>query len=428
MKISKYNFEVELSDNKVVLLNTINNQYALFDKDDYLNFKNDLNGYLNNEKDYDKVSSLKKGGFIIDDNHNELNQIKIDYMSKCFNTSVFNVTIIPTTSCNFSCSYCFVQDDQKFMEPSTVKALIKYLFQILDEQAPYLKHFNIKWFGGEPTLFPELIDEISQQIIKKCMELDINYHSMIYSNLSLLSDSTIELFEKNKIGYVNTTLDGLGDDNDIRRTSKNGKKYFSVIIENIRKLSKFARVNIQVNIDKENKDKIVKLINFFKEYDLIDGKTVTVGFNLVNDNTFIQNKGCLMQYSSEEDMKIIDDFYMELGDRVDITLPDKALHCFAVAKNTVVIDPDGRLYKCYKDSKSNIPFGTVNDMFSEYSDILYRSLLHDPFKHENCCECTVLPICYGGCYDINDNKQICSMKYILRKKIIRYFSMLLEEK
>lgn len=428
MKASKYNFEVELSNNRVVVLNTINNQYAVFDKDGYINFRNNLDEYLQNEKDCKKIKCFKKGGFIVDDDRDELQQIKMDYMSKCYNTSVYNVTIIPTTACNFNCSYCFVEDDHKYMLPPTVESTIRYLCRILDEQAPYLKHFNVKWFGGEPTLFPEIIEEISRLIIKKCGELDINYHAMLYSNLSLLSNDTIQLLKKNEIGYVNTTLDGLGDDNDTRRTAKNGKKYFDVIIDNIKKLREFARVNIQVNIDKENRDKIVKLLKYLKDNGIVDGEMVTVGFNLVNDNGYIQNKGCLMNYSAEEDMRIIDDFYAVLGDKATHTLPEKALHCFAVAKNTVVIDPDGKLYKCYKESKTNIPFGTVDDMHTEYSDILYRSLLHDPFKREKCCDCSVLPICYGGCYDINDHKLICSMKYILKNKIKRYFNSLWEEK
>lgn len=103
------------------------------------------------------------------------------------------------------------------------------------------------------------------------------------------------------------------------------------------------------------------------------------------------------------------------------SLPDQSLRCFSVAYNTVTIDPKGKLYKCYKESKYNRAFGTIFDNLNEYNNNFLEGCKYDPFKRKICKDCSILPICHGGCYDSVTMTEICSQRYLLGDKIRRYF-------
>jgi len=162
------------------------------------------------------------------------------------------------------------------------------------------------------------------------------------------------------------------------------------------------------------------------EKNILEKNRVTVGFNLVNDNDNITDKEQLYKYSQKESMDLIDEYQTILGEYAEYSMPASTLNCFAMAKNSVVIDAAGKLYKCYKSEKDNISFGTVFDKQYELQDTQYQTLLCNPFHRKECLKCNVFPLCYGGCYNENKHTLICSYKYILERKIKRYFSQYCE--
>lgn len=422
MKLSKYNFCVETENNTCIIYNTLKNTYIKMGSKRFHQLSTNINEFIGTSQFKEDIKILLESGIILEDNVDEVLLVKNQYFEKCYNSSCYNVTLIPTLLCNLKCDYCFVEQDDYYMDDFIINQVIDYLKKCIKDKRHYLKHFNMKWFGGEPLLYPDIISKISKPIIEFCKLNKINYYAMIYSNLTLLDDNRINVLRSCKINKINTTLDGFGIDNDIRRMSKNGKSYFFNIIDNIKKLkeNKFS-VNIQVNIDKRNIGSIKTLINYLKKEKIVDGESITIGFNLVNDNSNISDKGILYSYEENIVMNQIDEFYRLLGLKAANTLPTKALNCFALANNSVVIDPRGNLYKCFKDTKKNISFGNVSQSEYQYSNNKYQNLLYNPFNNKRCIECNVFPICFGGCPNFGSDENICSLKYILSYKIKRNF-------
>ena len=77
--------------------------------------------------------------------------------------------------------------------------------------------------------------------------------------------------------------------------------------------------------------------------------------------------------------------------------------CGAVSINSLVIDPKGDIYKCWNEvGRSNGKVGNIDNPIAVNNRLL-DWLAYDPFESNDCIECTVFPICMGGCpyYPLN---------------------------
>ncbi|MDU5925118.1 MAG: SPASM domain-containing protein, partial [Finegoldia magna] len=72
--------------------------------------------------------------------------------------------------------------------------------------------------------------------------------------------------------------------------------------------------------------------------------------------------------------------------------------CGADAVNSLVINSNGDLYKCWSDiGFVDRKIGNINDNFSGNTSMYYDYMLYDPTEDEECKKCKLLPICMGGC-------------------------------
>ena len=98
MKNSYYNITIPLSNGRILLFNTLRNKFIILNQEiETLNDKN---------LDIELYSVLVKNGFIIDEETNEFSLIEEIY-KKSINSSVYDLTIMPTLDCNLRCWYCF---------------------------------------------------------------------------------------------------------------------------------------------------------------------------------------------------------------------------------------------------------------------------------------------------------------------------------
>lgn len=411
MKVSKYNVEIK-NKNNVILYNTLRNSYAIFDADSYIDFKENPEIFA---EDDNLRENFLNGGFIIENEEKEWLEIKEKFYSMAFNSSMYTAILIPTDNCNLACPYCFAPRTTNMMKPETIKMVKSFLGKVVSDRGMYLKAFNIKWFGGEPLLCADTIKNISEYIIKQCIDKDVYYSSSIYTNLTLLNDENIEILRNARINTVFTTIDGLGEENENRRPTKSGKSYFYKLIENIKVAKEFSNVHILVNIDKRNQNSVIDLVDFLIKEKVVDGRQVQMGFNLINDNEHIKNKEILMSYSEKSTVELFDKIIRRMGERAVLELPDSQLNCFAMARNTVVITSEGELKKCTLGKA----YGTLGEPNVVNESELYYNFLHNPLERVECKTCSVFPICFGGCK--NEETEICIIKHLIESKIRRYF-------
>jgi uncharacterized protein len=93
--------------------------------------------------------------------------------------AALNLILLPTEKCNFRCTYCYEDFVVGRMQSDTLLGIRR----LLERRAPQLSFLDIEWFGGEPMLASDIVEEISAH----CCELAEQYPSLSYSAGSVLA-------------------------------------------------------------------------------------------------------------------------------------------------------------------------------------------------------------------------------------------------
>ena len=147
------------------------------------------------------------------------------------NKAITGYTIMPTSYCNARCFYCFEANfKHAHMSEETAKCLVEYMANHCGEN----KKVRITWFGGEPTVGYQRINQICNGLQEK----GISYNSIMYSNGYLFDDKMIELAVNLwKINKIQITIDGTEKIyNKTKSFINNNINAYQKVLKNIKKL------------------------------------------------------------------------------------------------------------------------------------------------------------------------------------------------
>ena len=384
---SKYNHLFE-KEGKFFLFNSLSNSFALLSPDTYVTLKTIESTGDSSACDPDSLSILRKMKAIDVDDEIEISRRLLFEQQRKFDRTSQILTINPTLACNFNCPYCFEnQHPDIYMNDEVEDAIIKMI-----ENNHELKHLQVTWFGGEPLLGFNRIVSLSRRFI----DILPHYTAAMISNGYLLTEEKIDMFQELHIRSVQITLDGVGESHDSKRCLKDGKPTFKKIVENIkscRQLAPQVRISIRVNIDRNNIDDYLAVRTFF-EQEGIEGLYFSPGFIVDrNDNS---TSCCL---TNRQIVNFAKDLYLQHGIKAISFFPSSLRNsCSACKLNSMVIGPEGEVYKCWEEvgRPENIMF-YIDGRKGISKNFLRYSIGIDQNTHAQCMQCTLLPICDGGC-------------------------------
>ena len=133
---------------------------------------------------------------------------------------------MPTEACNFRCTYCYEDFAHGRMEPAVVRGLKRYL----ERRAGELDSLALSWFGGEPLLARDVVEEIM---------LHARHLAAAHPRLRLVSDITTNGFHLGPrafsrlldlgVGCFQVSLDGPREVHDRTRRRAGGGATFNRI-------------------------------------------------------------------------------------------------------------------------------------------------------------------------------------------------------
>jgi len=358
------------------------------------------------------VDALKAGGFVLDDATDELSTLKFAVNARKYDCNRLELTIAPTLRCNFSCEYCYEQtgDAQHrrdgrhaVMPPAVRKALLK----LIEQRARRVKKMSVIWFGGEPLLETSVIVELSQEIIRIAERNGVSYEAGMITNGYLFhrDPDIIRKLKNSRISFFQITLDGPPDIHNLRRKLKNDDgPTFEPIMESAKLLAKNGmQVNVRINVDRSNAAQALDLLKML-EVDYEKGLTVHLG--RVMDQAKTRCSAANACPTMQEFSQVNQTFERRLHQGG--SKPDPSLHyprcinvCSANGLSTLVIDPDGDVYKCWTAiGEKSARVGNVLDFENRSQEEMAREIkwiTWEPFENPDCKACKVLPICLGGC-------------------------------
>jgi len=411
-KLSTYNFTT-INNDIVHIFSGISGAIIEFPLDIYEEIKkNDLKSISNSDK-----QTLLKTNILIEGSTDEKHLLNAKLITDKYQKKHLNLTILPTLNCNFACTYCYEHKREIKMSNETIHNIIDFV----KNQINSLETLNVTWMGGEPLLGIEEIEHISKKLIHLSNQHNVKYISDIITNGYLINNSNIHILKTNKINKVQITLDGPPEIHDKRRFTKSNKSTFFNIINSIHLLyrEKFD-ITIRINIDDSNVDHIEELLCMINKENLLN---INVSFaQVTNDTDACADYG---QCITTSQFGLIENKFRKLalnkGFRISSHLNPRSISCGAVMVNNYVINPDGTVVKCWNEiGNSNHSIGNIsaggklvinnpnrNDYWISYS----------PIKDSKCKECTILPVCMGGCHWQKENNKCPTIKYIYKKVI-----------
>ncbi len=344
------------------------------------------------------------------DEYKSVNQLRKIYQSRSTGEAINHYVILPTTFCNARCFYCYESDYPRVhMTEETGRKIIDFIDKNHQD-----KDVLLNWFGGEPLVGIQRIDQISQGLKDRGIPFKASMISNGYLFDEEIAERSVKLWNLQRIQI---TLDGTEEVyNRVKAYTNTKENPYQRVLRNVDLLrSKGVQVNIRLNVDFYNKDNILELIEELgKKYSGSDHFSVYLNI-LFNDQGFDP-----IHHSQEDIVKLMEivDTYTErlkelkiVHDRLKIPSLQVS-QCMADSPHTIEIQPDGSFCRCehesIRDSYGNLDEGILDPQKPmKWKETIERT--------DHCPECSLYPACYMLKYCMNAGEP-CIDSFVLRSQ------------
>lgn len=284
--------------------------------------------------------------------------------------NVLRLIILPTEKCNFRCLYCYEEFKIGKMSMELQEDIIDYVRKNIMN----FSGVDIRWFGGEPLMALDVIENISYKIIEICNRAKRRYTASIITNAYLLSRNTYERLIKCHVWLFQITVDGLKDSHDVYRPLYNGEGTFEKIMYNLKEIHdhdkfRYSRFTIRCNFTAKSAANVLHYIEYMKK---IFGEDERFCFMLERasdwggervrqiEEQLLSNEeyGAMLQQISKYNIKI------NLLPHCALMDADSCV-CYANKRHSYIVGANGKIYKCSGDftfEENNIGYLTHGEM------------------------------------------------------------------
>lgn len=395
-KVSNYNIIKEYG-NGIIVYNSYTKASIFLDKESSTSAFEDIESF--NKLDKETRDILIKNGFIIDASRDEYAEIKYMYEKKYYDKTFFNIVLVPSLACNFSCPYCFEKDLKCGQE--NIKKYFEVLKKFAKNNFKNYQHIQISLFGGEPLLFAKECLEFLEWVKVDSMKKDYKYFTSIVTNGSLLTEEILKKLLDHNLRLLQITLDSDKETHDLTRKFKNGNPSFELLIDKIsmivdltKDISDFKFV-LRINLSNTTPEKVGESLKYIK-------KQHREYVNLLIRSVY--NTHAYKDKNKNNNSQI--DKYFEMGKNLGFSIFQESFQyqsceCCADDKFFYLM-PDLTIWKCINDlDYYDSCIGKINDDGSIYIDpqknVKWAKNAMKAFEDNECINCKLLPDCYGGC-------------------------------
>ena len=402
-KISRYNHFQPWRNGHYIAFNARSGAVAVmtaenFDAYQNLSIKliqsNGSSSLTDSEKEL--LKQLEYGRFAFPDNCDEFEAIKFQHGVSRFDMTSLGLVIAPTMACNMACEYCFESNKKGKMSAQTQTAIADFV----EKRADSLNHVDICWYGGEPLLALDVIEDLTAKMLDLSQRKSFQYTATMISNGYLLSQSVVDKLVDLKVSTIQVTLDGPARIHDKRRPLKNGKVSFHQIIANIVYAVTKLMITVRINVDKNFDEALIEeLLLELKAAGL--ERRVGVYFGQLEPATSVCSNIAESCYNTADFSAVEIDYFrllLQHGFSIEKLPSPVAAFCMAQRVNAMLIDPEGNLCRCfnYVGDPERV-MGNISQPINYQDPNFTRLFNFDPTINDKCKSCNILPICFGGC-------------------------------
>ncbi|GGO39488.1 hypothetical protein GCM10012286_16200 [Streptomyces lasiicapitis] len=256
---------------------------------------------------------------------------------------VLHLILLPTEQCNFRCTYCYEDFSVGKMRPEIVQGVKELIAHRLGE----LRVLNVSWFGGEPLLAADIVEDVSRFVVNAGHGAQLRYTGDVTTNGYLLDTAMVERLAAVGVTSYQVSLDGPEHLHDQTRVRADGRGSFRRLWRNllaIRHGRAPVTVTLRVHLTPANLPEMPEFLTLLRD-------------------TFLSDPRFSVHLKAVERLGGPDDGTMDVVDkstrphtlaelktflRTDgrtATTPDAPV-CYAARPNSLMIRANGRLGKC----------------------------------------------------------------------------------
>jgi uncharacterized protein len=347
---------------------------------------------------------LVEKGYVVEKHVDEDARWDVRYGLQQYRTDRLELILLASEECNFRCIYCSQQFKRDSMLPS-VRAGVRNLIL---SRIKYVSTLVVDWFGGEPLMGYEAIEELAPFAQRITIEHGVRLRSGMTTNAYLLTPDRARNLVSWGVKNFQITLDGTALEHDSHRPLKEGGETFDVIMKNLvgmRAIEDTFNVAVRFNFDKTNVGKFDGLLAILKE-------------NLGGDPRFVIRLRPIGQWGGPNDDQLevcghkeITQHLVQLTTKAekaglpieglaDSIAPGPQSVCYAARPWNMIIGADGNIYKCtvvLDENPDNIVGRIHEDGRVAINEDLFAKWVKPFYKEDpSCRKCFFVPVCQGA--------------------------------
>lgn len=424
---SRFNALSHTEDNGMVLFNSYTGALTYFSEKEKEAVLSSLKRAGTNRLENEIQKDLYNNGFLVSRFVDEKRRAQFLHQS-LHRTDIMHLVILPTEACNFRCTYCYETFERGKMNRNTINGLKAFV----QEKATTLSTLHISWFGGEPLISLDVIEELSHSFLTIAKENNIHYSCDLVTNGYFLTKEVFQKLLSWNINQFMITIDGVGEVHDHRRHLTGGGQTFDQIINHliaIKDVPDSFNVTIRSNFDEDNLQESSKLTKFLKEH-FADDQRFSIMFQPVgkwggkNDDDL---PVCSRTVANKKIWELTDEAIthgLSMSPMITESLMPSASVCYAAKPHSLVVGSDGQLYKC--TLSMNEEFNKVGKIYEDGNleldyDKIASWVTSGEETDEVCQSCFYRPACQGNhcpLYRIRTGERPCPYEKRNIKKVL----------
>ncbi|WP_158677633.1 radical SAM protein [Chromobacterium vaccinii] len=277
---------------------------------------------------------------------------------KAISSDVLELRLMVTEQCNFRCTYCYEDFLYGKMERKVVSG-IKNLMKARCEAG--LKVLNLHWFGGEPLLAVDIIEELS------CFAFEMKEfygvklgRGTISTNGFGLNKRVLSKLVSLGVKEYQVTLDGSKDVHNLTRRRVGGKGTFDKIVKNLidaKSLDADFDIVLRLHIHDGNYDNVKEELLPFLMENFLNDKRFSVHPIAIGDfGGAFRESGLALAEKVRSD-EVVKAVKIAWGQKEGGSSASNV--CYAATLNSFLIRSNGEIGKCttaLNDVRNNIGF------------------------------------------------------------------------
>lgn len=309
----------------------------------------------------DIIRKLISAGYLVPENLDEKalrSCLQMEYLT----CSILHLVIHVTRACNFRCIYCYMDFEPVFLTKDTQQGIINFVRNNIHKYSGV----RISWFGGEPLLGVDIIENVSNELLAICKAHRKPYSASITTNGYRLTPDVYERLVRCRVKNFTITIDGKKELHDKQRVLADGGPTFDTIINNLLYIKSnyknlMQRFNLRTNITKdhynsltEHYDYLTQLFGDDKRFQFFIRGVADYGGERVKALTSKMTDGLYDAYKLLSKSDIKSSFYTHFSD-----LAVGGSTCVAKRVNKYTIGCLGSVCKCDEDLEA-APLGFLD--------------------------------------------------------------------